>query len=238
MNKRPQVCAVTGGSRGIGLATAIRFAGEGYHVSICGRDPVRLADAQQLIAAAQPGQVSVSMHQVDLTDSQAAQTFIAQTLHEFSAIDVLVNNAATATLSHLDEMSDADFEAAVNLNIRGLFYVTRSAWRAMKSQGSGTIVNISSQAAVDPFPGFSVYGSTKAWLELFSQALAGEGRAHGIRTYCVRPGAVETPMLRALFPDFPADQTVSAAEVAETVWAVCQVGFANSSGQVVSVSRQ
>ena len=73
----------------------------------------------------------------------------------------------------------------------------------MRRQSGGTIVNISSMAAVDPFPGFSVYGATKAWVELFTKAIAEEGRADGILAFSLRLGAVETPMLRGLFPDFP-----------------------------------
>ena len=73
-----------------------------------------------------------------------------------------------------------------------------------RAQSGGTIVNISSLAAVDPFPGFSLYGASKAWVELFTRATADEGRGIGIRAFAVRLGAVDTPLLRGLFPEFPA----------------------------------
>jgi NAD(P)-dependent dehydrogenase (short-subunit alcohol dehydrogenase family) len=87
----------------------------------------------------------------------------------------------------------------------------------MAENGGGVVVNISSVAADDPFPGFSAYGATKAFVNLFSRALHAEGSSRGIRVYCVAPGAVETQMLRGPFPEFPADQTLDADDVAAVV---------------------
>ena len=91
----------------------------------------------------------------------------------------------------------------------------------MTRQGGGTIVNMSSMAAVDPFEGFSVYAGCKAWVEAFSKGVAAEGQPVNIRVVCVRPGAVETPMLRGLFPQFPADQVVAPDQVADIVYKLC-----------------
>ena len=82
---------------------------------------------------------------------------------------------------------------------------------------AATIVNVSSLSAIDPFPGFSLYGASKAWVDLLTEALATEGKECGIRVCSVRPGAVETPLLRGLFPDFPSDQCVSPDAVAEII---------------------
>ena len=88
----------------------------------------------------------------------------------------------------------------------------------MVKQRSGTIVNISSLSAVDPFVGFSTYGASKAWLDLLTHSLAQEGKDSNIRVCSLRPGAVETPLLRGLFPDFPAEECVSPERVAQEVW--------------------
>ena len=116
--------------------------------------------------------------------------------------------------------------------------MTQVAWKWMMRQGRGVVVNISSLAAVDPFPGFSLYGASKAWLDLLTVALAAEGAEHGIRVYSIRPGAVETPLLRNLFPDFPADQCVSPHDVARQVWKCVDLPEKFASGSAFDVSVQ
>ncbi len=237
MSDFPEVVVVSGGTSGVGLATAIKFATAGSKVAICGRDTERLNLAHEQLANL-AGDEKVLTVQNDMVDKDQAQKFIAEAIDQFQRIDLLVNNAAMAPLSPLEEMTDQTIDACINLNIRSVYYATRECWKQMKQQGSGIITNISSQAAIDPFPGFSMYGATKAWIELFTVALAGEGKEHGIRSYGIRPGAVETPMLRGLFADFPAQQCVSAQEVADAIWTVCQPAMAASSGQIIKVSRQ
>ena len=107
----------------------------------------------------------------------------------------------------------------------------------MKAAGGGSIVNVSSQAAVSPFQGFSVYGGTKAFVDLFTKAVAEEGKPHGISVFSVRPGAVDTPLLRELFPDFPLDQAVTAEEVANVIWQLTQPEMRFSAGDPISVKR-
>jgi NAD(P)-dependent dehydrogenase (short-subunit alcohol dehydrogenase family) len=221
----------------VGLATAIRFSTAGFRVFVCGRDKDRLEAAVSHIAAATIRE-NVGSLALDLADRQSAERLCRCVTERFGRIDVLVNNAATAPLAAIDELPDAVIEATIGLNIAAVYRLTRAVWPVMKGQGSGIIVNISSRAAVDPFPGFSLYGSSKAFVELFTLALAREGRPSGILAYCIRPGAIETPMLRGLFADFPADQAVAAEDVARLIHDVCQPGFRYSSGQVIDISRQ
>ncbi len=231
------VCLITGGSSGVGLATAIRFARGGYRILICGRDADRLERARTtILRAVELGDVRTAT--ADLGDAATPRRLVETVLRKPGRVDVLVNNAAAAPLAPLDEITDEAIEQTINLNIRGVYLMTRAVWPTMKGQGSGVVVNVSSMAAVDPFPGFSLYGATKAWIESFTLALAREGRASGIRAYCVRPGAIETPMLRNLFADFPAEQTVAPDDVAEVIWTACQAGLKHSSGQVLGVTRQ
>jgi len=134
-------------------------------------------------------------------------------------------------------MSDDDFEQALRANIAGVFYMTRAAWPALRRQGSGTVVNISSLAAVDPFPGFAVYGACKAWVSLFTKAADDEGRPLGIRVFAIAPGAVETAMLRQNFPDIPAEQTLAPDEVAGMIEAVCEPRASHASGQTIFIRK-
>lgn len=213
------VCMITGGSSGIGLATARKFFDAGYRISICGRSQERLDEASKLIGN-DPLADSKRLLTVvaDLAEPAQAKAFAQESLEHFGRIDVLVNNAGVAPLSPFGAITEDSFEHLINVNVRSSFYLTQLAWTTMVKQRGGTIVNISSLSAVDPFVGFSTYGASKAWLDLLTHSLAQEGKNLNIRACSVRPGAVETPLLRGLFPDFPADQCVSPQAVAEVVW--------------------
>ena len=210
---------ITGGSSGIGLATARKFFDAGYRISICGRSQERLDEASKLIGN-DPLADSKRLLTVvaDLAEPAQAKAFAQESLEHFGRIDVLVNNAGVAPLSPFGAITEDSFEHLINVNVRSSFYLTQLAWTTMVKQRGGTIVNISSLSAVDPFVGFSTYGASKAWLDLLTHSLAQEGKNLNIRACSVRPGAVETPLLRGLFPDFPADQCVSPQAVAEVVW--------------------
>lgn len=231
------VTLITGGSSGIGLATAHRFAREGYQILLTARNANKLRQAADQLQQNFPA-TRIQTCDADLNDPDSPRKIVKQLQRDFSRIDVLVNAAGYASSIPFDQLSPAEFDLTMNTNVRGLFFLTQAVWPIMARQRAGIIVNVSSLAAVDPFPGFSAYGSSKAWVDLFTKALANEGREFGIRAYSIRPGAVETPMLRGLFPDFPADQTVTAEEVAEAIWGITTEPFRLSSGQAIAVTRQ
>ena len=232
-DENQKVCLVTGGGSGIGFATAKRFANEGYCISICGRRIETLQAAAKSIG--DPG--SVLAISSDIGDAESRKTLVGETLEKFGRIDVLVNNAGAAPLGDFESIDEETFENVLNTNVRGLFHLSQSIWPIMKHDGGGSIVNISSMAAVDPFPGFSIYGASKAWMETFTKAIAAEGVDHAIRVCCVRPGAVETDLLRGLFPDFPADQCVSPEDIADKVWKCVADPGNHLSGESFTVSK-
>lgn len=234
-SKDRPVCLVTGGSSGIGLATAIKFASENFNIVICGRDREKLENAQASIIA---HRVMCEPVTFDLDQGAERAGEIANfALENFGRIDVLVNNAGVAPLASFEDFSVEEFERSINVNIRSVFYLTQRVWRTMSEKNSGTIVNVSSMAAVDPFPGFSAYGASKAWVDLMTRALADEGKDKSLRVFSVRPGAVETPLLRSLFPDFPAEQAVGPNEIAEVVWRLCQPDMQYCSGQSIVIKK-
>ncbi len=246
-SKTAPVCVITGGSSGIGLATARLMRQTGYRIAICGRNAEKLTAAHEELVALKPDCISewsdtaeqdVLAVQADLGDADQATDFFERAIKEFSNVDVLVNNAAMAPLERFEDISTDTFESVVNVNVRAGFYLTQKAWQHMIKSGGGTIVNISSMSAVDPFPGFSLYGASKAWMDLLTQSLAAEGESYGIRICSIRPGAVETPLLRGLFPDFPADQCVPPETIAQTVLGCVQDPLKYPSGKFFPVTNQ
>ncbi len=229
------VAMITGGNSGIGLATARKFRTEGYSIAICGRDTATLIEAESSLGGSGSDVFAAT---VDLSSGGEGRLFVAEAAQRFGRIDVLVNAAGFAACTPFENISADEFEKTYTVNMRGVFEVTQAVWPVMVEMGGGVVVNISSLAAVSPFPGFAAYGSSKAWVDLFTVAIANEGRSHGIRAYSVRPGAVETKMLRGLFPDFPAEQTVSPEAVAAMICQLVGEEFSYSSGQAINVTAQ
>ena len=238
MNKPPRTVIVTGGSSGIGLATVSLFFKNGYKVAFCGRHSEKLDTAKSQLLAIANRPEDVATFVADLEAPEAISAFAESAIEFLGHVDVLVNNAALAPLEKFETISAEQFESLINVNIRSNFHLTQAIWQQMINGDGGTIVNISSLAAVDPFPGFSLYGASKAWLDLMTLALAAEGKEHNVRVCSIRPGAVETPLLRGLFPDFPADQCVSPEQVAQMVWGCVEDPQKYPSGQFFPVTNQ
>lgn len=227
-----QVCIVTGASRGIGLAIARRFVQRGFKLLLVARNQSELKRV-----AAELGAANTATLAVDVGVPTAADQII-QTAHErFGRIDILVNNAGVAPLKSIEQTTDDDLRSLLAVNIEAVFRLTRAVWPVMRRQGGGTIVNISSLGSVDPLPGFSVYGATKAWVNLFTKAAAAEGKEFGIRVLAVAPGAVETELLRSRFPDFPAENTLTPDDMAAVVDAACGDALRYSSGQTIFLQK-
>lgn len=233
---------ITGGTSGIGLATARHFVRQGFSLVVCGRNAERLSQARQdlrQLASEHPsgGKIVIESLPCDLQDIQQCSQLAGRATEILGGIDILVNNAAAAPLCQFETTSIEDFEQVLSINLRASWTVTQEIWKGMVSRKSGAIVNVSSMAAVDPYSGFSLYGASKGWIETWTRALADEGIRKGIRVYGVRPGAVETPLLRRLFPDFPADQCVSPEEVARTIYDLA-VNQTHAPGTILTVAAE
>lgn len=209
---KPKIVVITGGTSGIGLECVKKFALAGDTVVTCARSQFDFR--KEIPSHAQ----NIHLHQADLRDSNAIVQLIDSVVEEFQCIDVLINNAAFVPKASLCDLSEQDFQSSVDVNLRPVFLGCQSAFRHFKNQCYGTIINMSSMAAVDPFPGFSLYGGCKAWIETFTQAIANEGRELDIFCAAIRSGAVETPLLRKVLPDFPREQTVSPQAVSELIF--------------------
>lgn len=228
------VVVVTGGGRGIGRAVCRRFAADGEQVVAASRSVADLEETSRLISADGGNCLT---RPTDVGQPDEVGVLIETTAQRFGRIDVLVNCAGVAPIAKIEDLDPALFDTLMAVNVCSVYHACRAVWPVMKARAEGVIVNISSVASVDPFPGFAAYGAAKAWVNAWTKALADEGRDCGIRVFAVAPGAVETRMLRDAFPDFPADQTLQPGDVAEVVHALAQPQCRYAAGQTVFVKK-
>jgi NAD(P)-dependent dehydrogenase (short-subunit alcohol dehydrogenase family) len=230
-----KVALVTGAGRGIGRAICLRLAGEGYDIAGVARTAAELRETGDQVAGAGG---RFELLRADVTDPAQVQEVVQRCVDALGRIDVLCNNAGYGWLGPFAEMPVEAFDRLVAVNVAAVFHFCRAVWPVMTAQGGGTIINISSVAADDPFPGFAVYGATKAWVNTFTKGLATDGVSCGIRVLGVAPGAVETQMLREAVPDFPADQTLAPGDIAEVVSELVDLRSTHASGEVVVARKQ
>lgn len=186
---------VTGAGRGIGLAAAHALAQAGATVTLVARSALEIEAAATDIRA-HGGQATA--HMLDVTDSGAVTAFVA--VH--GPFDILVNNAGTNRPSRITDMTDADYDAVMDLNVKATMFVTREVARALIDAGKpGSIITISSQMGHVGGPKRALYCATKHAVEGMTKALAWELGPHGIRANTVCPTFIETAMTEKMFAD-------------------------------------
>lgn len=195
-----QVAVVTGGSRGIGRATAEALAREGARVLITSRKADVLADAAAGIAAAVPG-AAVAWVAANAGDPDAPATVVGAALERFGALDVVVNNAATNPYyGPALDISDSQWDKTFQVNLKGAHALVREAHRAWMAEHGGAVVNVASVGGLIVEPGIGIYNVTKAALIHLTRTLAGE-LGPAVRVNAVLPGLVRTDMARALWEE-------------------------------------
>ena len=226
------VAIITGAGRGIGQATAVELARRGYDLVLTSRTP---ADLEQTIALAGRG-VSLAG---DVADPAHAQRLVDLALQRFGRVDGVVNNAGYAPILSLEQVTLDEWRRIIDTNLSAAFYLCKAAWPVMKRQGGAAIVNISSAAARDPFPGLGTYGAAKAAINLLGLALAREGDPLGIRVHTIAPSATETAMFRGIMsPDqVPTEKIMQPTDVAQII-ADCITGrLKYTSGEVIYLHK-
>ena len=184
---------ITGATSGIGRATALRMAREGYAVTATGRRADRLETLAQEIAAA-GGECTTLVF--DVRDAEQVRRF----LEPIERIDILVNNAGLAAgLEHIDRGDPHDWDAMIDTNVKGLLYVTRIVAAKMVAAGGGHIFNIGSIAGTEPYENGAVYCASKHAVHALSQAMRADLLADGIKVTEIRPGMAETEFSQVRF---------------------------------------
>lgn len=212
-----RVALVTGAARGLGHAIAVALAEAGADVAVGLRD---LSSDGGIVAAVERlGRRALPL-QMDVSRLDEVEAAVRQCVEELGSVDLLVNNAGIAPGDiPAEEVSLADFERTVDVNLRGTFFACQAAFRPMRERGFGRIVNLSSQAGLVALPGESVYCLTKAGISHLTRCLAVEWGRHGIAVNAVAPTFVRTPGTEEALAD-----DAFRADVEERIAALHRIG--------------
>lgn len=185
-----KVALITGAARGLGRACALALAQAGADIALGLRDASSAADLESEIKAM--GRRVIRL-QMDVSSMQQIKEAVAAALEEFGRIDILLNNVGVAPANPAEDVTEADFDLTLNLNVKATFFTAQAVGRHMIGQGSGCIINMSSQAGFIALQDESVYCMTKAAINHLTRNLASEWARHGIRVNAVAPTFIETP---------------------------------------------
>ena len=231
---------ITGGARGIGKTIALGLAGNGSNIAICDVNPEILQEAKKEIEATG---VEVISGKVDVTNSEDVQKFAQKALDKFGKIDILINNAGITRDGLLVRMNEADWDAVLNVNLKGTFICTKIVSKIMMKQRSGKIVNIASIIGITGNAGQANYAASKGGVIAFTKSVAKELASRNINVNAIAPGFIETQMTEKLSEDvkagirkmIPLDRWGSAKDVADLALFLVSDNSSYITGQVVQV---
>jgi NAD(P)-dependent dehydrogenase (short-subunit alcohol dehydrogenase family) len=204
---------ITGAAGGLGRAIAAELAAAGVRLTLVDSRSGALEQA----AAALPSGSKVSTCTADLCDGPSLEPLIHAVETAYGPLDILVNNAGTDVTAPVDDLSLADVDRILDVNLRAPFLLARALFPLMRERGGGQVVNIVSTAAKRAWPNASAYHASKWGLLGLSHALHAEGRAEGIRVTAIIAGGMQTPFLLDRFPDIDTATLMEPAHVAEAV---------------------
>ncbi|MBT4089216.1 MAG: glucose 1-dehydrogenase [Deltaproteobacteria bacterium] len=200
---------ITGGSRGIGEATAVTFAKAGADVAVTSR---KLPDLERVAAEIKElGRNSLAA-ECHVGRMEQLQPLVDKVQQEFGKIDILVNNAGTSFYGPSLEITEKGWDAVLNLNLKGVFFLSQAVARLMVKQGGGSIINVSSTAGFQAQIPTAHYSISKAGVIMVTKTLAKEWAQYNIRVNCIAPGGIETRMLDAMYAPLADDQKEAAKQ--------------------------
>jgi 3-oxoacyl-[acyl-carrier protein] reductase len=222
MKLENQIALITGGSRGIGRATALLFAAEGADIAFCHLDDG--AQADETAAAIRALGRRVMHRSVDVADIAATKAFADLVATELGPVDVLFNNAGMNIRKPFQAYTEAEFDRIVGVHLKGMFFMAQAVYPAMIARGRGCIINVASQRGLKGAPNSAPYSAVKAGIIGLTRSLSWEAAPQGVRVNAIAPGPIETdltatmePADRQAFIDaLPAGRFGRPEEIAET----------------------
>lgn len=223
-----RVALITGGSRGIGAAIALEFAKHGFDVVVA--DVVQDAETEKTLEAIRRFNVNAYFVYMDVSKSDSVQKGVEEAVKQAGRIDVLVNNAGVTRDSYLERMREEDWDAVLNINLKGAFLCSKAVLPVMKRIGGGVIVNISSIVGILGNIGQANYAASKAGMIGLTRTLAKELAPYGIRVVAIAPGFAKTRMalavpqgiLQEYMKRIPVPRLVEPEEIARLVYHVVE----------------
>jgi 3-oxoacyl-[acyl-carrier protein] reductase len=243
MHPSPRIITVTGGSKGIGRAIALRFAAENPKIILVHYDADENAANETLKLLSQKG-VEAEGHRLDVSSFAAVENFFKDVLNRFGRLDVLVNNAGITRDELFMRMTEEDWDIILRINLKSVFNCSKAVIRSMVKQRSGRIVNISSIAGQIGNPGQVNYAASKAGILGLTKSLAKEIASRSITVNAVAPGYINTEMTQAIpekakeaiLQQIPMGRGGEPEEVAEAVYWLCSDAAGYITGQVIHVN--
>jgi NAD(P)-dependent dehydrogenase (short-subunit alcohol dehydrogenase family) len=221
LNLEGKVAIVTGGSKGIGRATALSLIAEGASVLVCARGQEALDETVKL--AGEQGAGKILAMQADLTQGEVIKAVVARCIQEFGRVDILVNNAGSARPGDFLELSDEAWLDDWTLKFFGYMRMARAVLPHMQQQQGGVIVNVIGTGALKPMGSYMIGGAANAALNHFTKALADEGSKKKVRVVGVNPGPILTERLQRFISTF-SSQSGSPEEALQKMTPIGRVG--------------
>lgn len=194
-----KVAVITGGSRGLGRAIAEKFAQNGASLFLVALHEEKLVRAQKEISEAG---AKVDILFADIADPATSERIVENTLSRFGTIDILVNCAGVITRTLTEELSLADWQRVIDVNLNGTFYLSKAVLPVLREKNCGKIINISSQMARMPHPSASPsYEVTKAGMEALTRHLACHYAKYNICVNSIAPGSIDTDLPKSMSPE-------------------------------------
>lgn len=234
-----KIALVTGSSRGIGRAIALRLAKDGYDIAVNYAGNLEAAEktASEIAALG----VTVKIYKADTSKIDEVKAMFKEIRKDFGGLDVLVNNAGVVDDAYLLMVNQESLARSLAINIRGYINCAQQAALRMAGAGKGVIINISSVSSVIAVEGQTVYSATKGAVNSMTATMAKELAPRGIRVNAVAPGFIGTDMFKSIPEDLaqkyidaiPMKKFGTAEDVANVVSSLCSDGFSYMTGQVI-----
>ncbi len=198
MKLENQIALITGGSRGIGRATALLFAQEGADIAFCHLDDDQQAEATAAEIRALGRRAT--HRSVDVADIAATRAFADHVAATFGPVDILFNNAGMNIRKPFEAYTEADFDRIVNVHLKGMFFMAQAVYPAMVARGRGCIINVASQRGLKGAVNSAPYSAAKAGIMGLTRSLSWEAAPRGVRVNAIAPGPIDTDLTATMEP--------------------------------------